>query len=162
MQRVIITTVLFCFALASSAQCAEINGLWLGYERMPEMRPEQKGDRWYYENRLSIADDVVRLEKLPVFRRKGRLMYSASDGAFPVFRGQLALRGGATVAVLEIESCDYCGQLADGAAAGRQAWSVRHHDTERQGEPKDYPIHIVSDHSITLDSVAFHRVTKFP
>ena len=152
----------FCFCLVRCAPGAELNGLWIGFERMSEMPPEQKGDRWYYENHLTIADGAVRLEKMPVFRRKGRLVYSASEGAFPVFRGQLALRGGVTVAVLEIESCDYCGEIADGAAAGREAWSVRHHGIERQGEPKNYPIRILTEHSFTLDKVTFHRVSKFP
>jgi hypothetical protein len=164
MQRVplFLAAMFSCLCLAISAQGVEIDGLWLGYERLEKMPPEKKGDRWFYENRLSIADGAVRLEKLPVVRNGKRITYSASDGAFPVFLGRLVVREGVTIAVLEIESCDYCGQVAGATVEGHKAWGVAHHGVERQGEPKDYPVHVGSGGSITLDGVPFHRVAKFP
>lgn len=145
-----------------SAGAAGAEGFWLGYERMEGMPPEKKGDRWYYENRLSIMDGVIRLEKLPVIRNGKHLGYSASDGAFPVFRGRLVVDKDTTVAHLEIESCDYCRMVGDVQAPdGQKAWRVLHHGIERQGEPKDYPIRFLSADSITLDKVTFHRVKRF-
>ena len=64
------------------------------------------------------------------------------------------------VARLEIQSCDYCGQLRDSPAQGHKAWGVFGHGIERQGEPKDYPIR-VSGQTLTLDKVTFHRVSRF-
>ncbi len=67
-----------------------------------------KVDVWFYQNRLSIKNGVVRLEKSPEEHIGKEVVYSASDGGFPTFRGRLVARGHVTVAVLEIESCDYC------------------------------------------------------
>jgi hypothetical protein len=155
--------VCVCLCWASSARSAELDGLWLGYEPIPNISPDEKGARWFYENRLSVSNGVVRLEKLPVWRKgkKKDLIYSASDGAFPTFQGRLEIRGGATVATLEIQSCDYCGEVRDGAAEGHKAWHVLKHGVMRQGEPKDYPIEI-SDRTLKLDGIMFRRVTKFP
>ena len=67
-----------------------------------------KVDVWFYQNRLSIKNGVVRLEKSPEEHIGKEVVYSASDGGFPTFRGRLVARGHVTVAVLEIESCLYC------------------------------------------------------
>ncbi len=159
--HLIASIALFCSAAACSAVAAGAEGFWLGYERMEGMPAEKKGDRWYYQNRLSIMDGVIRLEKLPVIRNGKHLSYSASDGAFPVFRGRLVEGKDATVANLEIESCDYCRMAGDvHAPEGQKAWQVFHHGIERQGEPKDYPIRFLSGDSITLDKITFHRVQR--
>jgi hypothetical protein len=157
-----IATFSLGLGLVMSARGADIDGLWLGYERLEKMPFENKGDRWFYENRLSIADGAVRLQKLPAVRNGKRITYSASDGAFPVFRGRLVARDGSIIAVLEIESCDYCGQVVGAAVDGHKAWGVAHHGVERQGEPKNYPVGVGLAGSITLDGVTFHRVDKFP
>ena len=160
--HLIASIALFCSAAACSAVAAGAEGFWLGYERMEGMPAEKKGDRWYYQNRLSIMDGVIRLEKLPVIRNGKHLSYSASDGAFPVFRGRLVVGKNATVANLEIESCDYCGEVRDPKNPdGPKAWHVPYHGLEKQGEPKDYPIRFLSADSIALDKITFHRVTRF-
>ena len=140
------------------AQSVEFNGLWLGYERF-----KYEGENWFYQNRLSIKDGVVRLEKSPETHDGKEVVYSASEGGFPTFRGRLVVRGGVTVAVLEIESCEYCFCAGDSAVAeGKKAWHVPNHGVERQGVPKNYPIQLNSRTSLKLDGVTFRRVTNFP
>src|SRR6267142_814571 len=111
--------IFLCSSSLISAQSAEFNGLWLGFERF-KMKGA-KVDVWFYQNRLSIKNGVVRLEKSPEEHIGKEVVYSASDGGFPTFRGRLVVRGRVTVAVLEIESCDYC---VGGGNAGKKAWHV--------------------------------------
>ncbi len=146
--------IFLCLSSLISAQSAEFNGLWLGFERF-KMKGA-KVDVWFYQNRLSIKNGVVRLEKSPEEHIGKEVVYSASDGGFPTFRGRLVVRGRVTVAVLEIESCLYCFD------AGKKAWHVPNHGVERQGAPKDYPIQLNSRTSLKLDGVTFRRVTNFP
>ena len=146
--------IFLCSSSLISAQSAEFNGLWLGFERF-KMKGA-KVDVWIYQNRLSIKNGVVRLEKSPEEHIGREVVYSASEGGFPAFRGRLVVRGRVTVAVLEIESCDYC------VDAGKKAWHVPNHGVERQGAPKDYPIQLNSRTSLKLDGVTFRRVTNFP
>jgi len=146
--------IFLCLSSLISAQSAEFNGLWLGFERF-KMKGA-KVDVWFYQNRLSIKNGVVRLEKSPEEHIGKEVVYSASDGGFPTFRGRLVARGHVTVAVLEIESCLYCFD------AGKKAWHVPNHGVERQGAPKDYPIQLNSRTSLKLDGVTFRRVTNFP
>ena len=149
--------IFLCSSSLIFGQSVEFNGLWLGYERF-----KLKGDDWFYQNRLSIKDGVVSLTKSPETHEGKEVVYSASDGGFPTFRGRLVVRGRVTVAVLEIESCDYCFDAGDSAAAkGKKAWHVPNHGVERQGVPKDYPIQLNSRTSLKLDGVTFRRVTKF-
>ena len=143
--------IFLCLSSLISAQSAEFNGLWLGYERF-----KYKGDSWFYENRLSIKDGVVRLVKSPETHDGKEVVYSASDGGFPKFRGRLVARGNVTVAVLEIESCYECDE------AGKKAWRVPNYGVLRQGAPKDYPIQLNSRKSLKLNGVTFRRVKKFP
>ena len=148
-----------CSSSLISAQSAEFDGLWLGFEPF-KLKGDKgdKGDPWFYQNRLSIKNGVVRLVKSPE-EHMGKdvgVVYSASDGGFPTFRGRLVVRGAVTVAVLEIESCDYCFD------SGKKAWHVPNHGVERQGAPKDYPIQLNSRTSLKLDGVTFRRVAKFP
>ena len=146
--------IFLCSSSLISAQSAEFNGLWLGFERF-KMKGA-KVDVWFYQNRLSIKNGVVRLEKSPEEHIGKEVVYSASDGGFPTFRGRLVVRGRVTVAVLEIESCLYCFD------AGKKAWHVPNHGVLRQGAPKDYPIQLNSRTSLKLDGVTFRRVTNFP
>jgi hypothetical protein len=154
--------IFLCSSSLISAQSAEFDGLWLGFE--PFKFKGDKGDPWFYQNRLSIKNGVVRLEKSPE-EHMGKdvgVVLSASDGGFPTFRGRLVVRGRVTVAVLEIESCDYCFDAGDSAAAkGKKAWHVPNHGVERQGVPKDYPIQLNSRTSLKLDGVTFRRVANF-
>jgi len=150
--------IFLCSSSLIFAQSVEFNGLWLGYEQF-----KLKGDSWFYENRLSIKNGVVRLAKSPETHNGKEVVYSASEGGFPTFRGRLVVRGRVTVAVLEIESCDYCFCAGDSAVAeGKKAWHVPNHGVERQGAPKDYPIQLNSRTSLKLDGVTFRRVTNFP
>ena len=143
--------IFLCLSSLIFAQSVEFNGLWLGYEQF-----KLKGDSWFYENRLSIKNGVVRLAKSPETHNGKEVVYSASEGGFPTFRGRLVVRGRVTVAVLEIESCLYC------VDAGKKAWHVPNHGVLRQGAPKDYPIQLNSRTSLKLDGVTFRRVTNFP
>jgi hypothetical protein len=154
-----ILCLLFSFA-ASMAHGSELEGLWLGYEPLG-MPPEHKGDRWYYENQLTVKGETVELSKFPIVRNHGRVGYSASDGGFPVFKGRLLTKDSVPFALLEIQSCDYCINLPDGAKEGHIAYRVPNHGVHRQGEPKEYPIRI-SGKTIILDKIEFHRVEKFP
>src|SRR5260370_20354945 len=115
--------IFLCLSSLIFAQSVEFNGLWLGYERF-----KYKGDTWFYQNRLSIKDGVVRLVKSPETHDGKEVVYSASEGGFPTFRGRLVVRGRVTVAVIAIESCDYCFDAADSAVAeGKKAWHVPIH-----------------------------------
>ena len=143
--------IFLCLSSLIFAQSVEFNGLWLGYERF-----KYEGENWFYQNRLSIKDGVVRLEKSPETHDGREVVYSASDGGFPTFRGRLVARGHVTVAVLEIESCYECDD------AGKKAWRVPNIGVLRQGAPKDYPIQLNSRKSLKLNGVTFRRVTKFP
>jgi hypothetical protein len=145
------------------ARSAEMEGLWLGYEPIPNISPNEKDALWFYENRLTVLDGVVRLDKLPVWKRlkDKRLTYSAADGAYPSFKGRLDFRDGGAVARLEIVSCDYCGEIRDSTSPERKAWTVIHHGIERQGEPKDYQVGVFGQ-TLTLDKMTFQRVSKFP
>ena len=147
--------IFLCLSSLISAQSVEFNGLWLGYERF-KYEGKYEGENWFYLNRLSIKDGVVRLEKSPETHDGREVVYSASDGGFPKFRGRLVARGHVTVAVLEIESCLYC---VDG---GKKAWHVPNHGVLREGAPKDYPIQLNSRTSLKLNGVTFRRVKKFP
>jgi hypothetical protein len=159
--------IFLCSSSLISAQSAEFNGLWLGFEPI-KLKGDKgaKGDPWFYQNRLSIKNGVVSLEKRPE-EHMGKdvgVVSSASDGGFPTFRGRLVVRGRVTVAVLEIESCDYCDNTLPHRppAKGKEAWHVPNHGVERQGVPKDYPIQLNSHTSLKLDGVTFRRVAKFP
>jgi hypothetical protein len=165
--------IFLCLSSLISAQSVEFNGLWLGYERF-----KYKGGDFFYQNRLSIKDGVVRLVKRPEKRHTdGNIMeHEPPDGGLPVFRGRLVARGNVTVAVLEIESCYDCDD------AGKKAWHVPNHGVLRQGAPKDYPIQVNSSTSLKLDGapkvyfpiqvnsrtslkldgVTFRRVKNFP
>src|SRR5262245_55258882 len=134
--------IFLCLPSLISAQSVEFNGLWLGYEPF-----KYKGRDYFYQNRLSIKDGVVRLVKRPEMRHTdGNVMeHEPPDGGLPVFRGRLVARGNVTVAVLEIESCDECDD------AGKKAWHVANHGVLRQGAPKDYPIQVNSSTSLKLD-----------
>ena len=168
--------IFLCSSSLISAQSAEFDGLWLGFE--PFKFKGDKGDPWFYQNRLSIKDGVVRLVKRPEKRADdGNIMeHEPPDGGLPVFRGRLVARGNVTVAVLEIESCYECDE------AGKKAWRVPNYGVLRQGAPKDYPIQVNSrtslkldgapkDYfpiqvnsrtSLKLDGVTFRRVKNFP
>ena len=50
---------------SSSAQSADLDGQWLGYEPRSSLSPDEKDTKWFFENRLTIAKGVIRLEKTP-------------------------------------------------------------------------------------------------
>jgi hypothetical protein len=87
-----ITTLLFLISasmlLAAEAGDRPVNGVYTGWEPLPEMRGEDKS-KWFRLHRLTVKGKDVELFGAPVAIKGDELLYSASEGGFLVYKGKL-------------------------------------------------------------------------
>ncbi|MCW3097572.1 MAG: hypothetical protein JWL77_3190 [Chthonomonadaceae bacterium] len=84
------------------------NGIYVGLEPLPNLSPEEAPDaKWYHLNTLSLHEASVTIEEIPVWDRKGKRTYSASDGGFLTYKGRVELRPGGMVLHLKMTESDY-------------------------------------------------------
>ena len=90
------------------------NIFFLGKEKI-EMRVDfgssggiKKIKKWYHLNHLLIQNDTIFLYKEPIRLIHGDTLYSASDGAFYYYSGNLIRKNKSTRAILILTNCDYC------------------------------------------------------
>jgi hypothetical protein len=92
----------------------KLSGTYYGYDSLPNLSPEEDPYAyWFYAVTLVVEGTSVRVTKRPRYLSKGKIIYSASDGGFPVLEGTLKQVGDRTVIALHQVSCDYCGVPLD-------------------------------------------------
>ena len=74
--------------LAAEAGDRLVNGVYTGWEPLPEMRGLNKSE-WFRLHRLTVRGSDVELFGAPVAIKDGELLYSASEGGFLIYKGKL-------------------------------------------------------------------------
>ena len=98
---------LFSKCSAQNAEPRLISGNFVGLEKMASLSPDDPATRWYHENTLFIRNNEFILDQAPVTIRRGKKTYSASDGGFLVYRGEIFIRDHKTYAAMRLFSSDY-------------------------------------------------------
>lgn len=70
-----------------------VNGVYTGWAPLPEMRGDDESE-WFRLHRLAIKGKVVELSGEPVVIKDGELLYSASDGGFITYKGEIYEKDG--------------------------------------------------------------------
>ncbi|MFT3808056.1 hypothetical protein [Arenimonas sp.] len=124
------------------AKLALRDGVYVGYEGIENLSPEEDPDAfWYYRSELRASGPDVRLEQSPRVLSRGHVTASASDGGFHVFEGRVEQVGARTILRMRKISCDYCAVLVDDPLPSR---------IERE-----YVLRFVADGSFELDRVIY-------
>jgi hypothetical protein len=106
----IVILLLICLPAGSQS----LSGYYIGKEKI-EMSVDfgssggiKKIKKWYHLNHLLIQNDTIFLYKEPIRLIHGDTLYSASDGAFYYYSGNLIRKNKSTRARLILTNCDYC------------------------------------------------------
>lgn len=120
------------------------DGEYLGRESMPNLTPEDPEAAWFHENTLLIRNDEAILDKVPIVIRRGKKIYSASDGGFMTYRARFTMVDGRSVVSLRLCQSDYL------------VFPVNKRD--QYMEIRTYPVKVVPG-GIEIDGVPY-RLTK--
>jgi hypothetical protein len=63
---------------------------------------------WFHANVLTVRGGHLTIEKSPRYISKGEVYFSASDGAFYTFQGDILTVGRRTIVAMLMTACDYC------------------------------------------------------
>lgn len=118
------------------------DGVYIGYEGMSNLSPEEDPNAyWYHRNVFRVTGFSVRLEQSPMYRSRGAVVSSSSDGGFPMFEGRIEQVGARTIVRLRKMRCDYCAELLDDPLPSR---------IERE-----YVLRFMPDGSFEMDRVIY-------
>jgi hypothetical protein len=79
--------------LAAGAADLPVNGVYTGWETLPEMKGEAQSE-WFRLHRLTIKGDALELLGDPVAIKNRELAFSASEGGFLVYKGAFYKKDG--------------------------------------------------------------------
>jgi hypothetical protein len=109
--KILLITTLFALFIFTSLCFSEekqiVDGDYMGLEKMANLSPYNKDAQWFHENTLTIKGNKVTLEKVPIIIKKGKKEYSASDGGFYTFEGNINLSKGKQILILKLINSDY-------------------------------------------------------
>jgi hypothetical protein len=92
---------------AIRAQAEGINGEYVALEAMPNISPDEADAKWFHQNTLLVRNNEAILYMAPVWFKRGKKFYSASDGGFLTYRGRFFQKDGHSYIELRLFESDY-------------------------------------------------------
>jgi hypothetical protein len=92
---------------ATGTQPQAISGAYVALEEMPNISPDEPNAKWFHENTLLVRNNEAILYMAPVWFKKGKKFYSASDGGFLTYRGRFFQKDGLSFLELRLFESDY-------------------------------------------------------
>ena len=117
------------------------DGVYFGYENLPNLSPGDPDAEWYYEHHLFVKDGHIRLKLLPTIKIKNEVFSSSSDGGFPVYEGVLEADEKRAIVSLRKISCDYC--------------RIEKDDPLPSKIVREYVVRFISEGSFELDNLTY-------
>jgi hypothetical protein len=97
----------YCQKEPSQAQWQTLDGEYMALEKMPNISPDDPDSRWFHENTLLVQHNEAILDIVPVWFKRGKKVYSASDGGFLTYRARFFQRDRETFVNLRLLQSDY-------------------------------------------------------
>lgn len=145
--RILFITTLFAFFISTSLCFTEekqiVDGEYIGLEKMPNLSPYDKDAQWFHENTLTIKGNKVTLKKVPIIIKKGEKEYSASDGGFYTYKGNIVFSKGKRILILVLVNSDYV--------------PVRVDEGNDRHKPEQLKIDIKKDGSLFIAGVLYKK-----
>jgi hypothetical protein len=91
-----------------------VDGTYVGWKQLSDLSPYDKSEKWYHEHILKINRNSILIEASTTSVKNGKIQYSSSTGGFYVYKGTIFNKNNKTYVKLQIQSCDYCPQPAEG------------------------------------------------
>ncbi len=97
----------YCQKVSSQAQHEPINGEYSALEKMSTLSPVDHSVTWFHENTLLVRNNEAILDMVPVWTKRGKKFYSASDGGLLTYRARFLQRAGQAAMDLRLVQSDY-------------------------------------------------------
>jgi len=104
----LMAAILFVCCTHTSCDARSLtDGTFVGMEPMTNLSADEPGTAWFHQNTLVIKGGHATLDKIPVWTKAGKLVYSASDGGFYTYQGTVESIAGHCILHLKLTASDY-------------------------------------------------------
>ena len=138
-----------CMLFVAQAGETLVKGVYTGWAPLPEIKgegkPAKKSD-WYRLHHLAIKGKSVELTGVPISIQGNEMLYSASEGGFITYKGQIYEKDGKLRVKLQFVETE-----EDYLIAPKGGWP-----------DKDLPIVIVDQVRFTLEGITYTLQDRVP